>query len=67
MTSGNPRHQPVIEWLRNEGHSDDEIVKILAKLDQYDEETIQESIFDSIDAGTFDLRAIIKEALGEGG
>jgi hypothetical protein len=31
----------------------------------YDARTINESIFDSIDTGDFDLSSLIKEALGD--
>ena len=45
--------------------SPEEIAKILAKVEQYDAETVSGSIFDSIDSGDFDIAAIIDEALGE--
>lgn len=53
------------EYLRDEGHTDAEIEKILARVRQYDVETQQDSIMDSIGNGTLDLAALIKEALGE--
>lgn len=64
MTSKN-RHEQLVAWLHNEGHSDADIEKILAKLREYDERTVHESVFDSIERGSFDMAAIIKEALGE--
>lgn len=57
------RHAQLIAWLEDQGNSDEEISRILDKLDEYDERTAHESIFDSIDAGRIDLTAIIKEAL----
>lgn len=60
------RHAQLVSWLQDQGHTEAEITKILAKLDQYDEKTIRESVFDSIDSGQFDLTALIKEALEEG-
>jgi len=56
----------LIDWLRQRGHTPGEIDKILAKIAEYDEKTIRESIFDSIDDGTFDMASLIKEALSDG-
>jgi hypothetical protein len=58
-------YQELIEYLRTEGHTDAEIEKILARVRRYEFETQHDSVMDSIGAGTFDLAAIIKEALGE--
>lgn len=63
--NADPRHAELVAWLSERGHSPDEITKILAKVAEYDARTISESIFDSIDAGDFDLAPLIKEALGE--
>jgi hypothetical protein len=65
--SNNPesRHEELVAWLTERGHSPEEITKILAKVEQYDAETVSGSIFDSIDSGDFDIAAIIDEALGE--
>lgn len=60
-----PRHAELVAWLSERGHPPDEIAKILAKVADYDARTINESIFDSIDAGDFDLSSLIKEALGD--
>ena len=54
------------EYLRGLGQTDTEIEKILARVRQYEFETQQDSIMDSIGNGTFDLAALIKQALGEG-
>lgn len=59
------RHAQLIAWLENQGHSQDDIEKILAKVAEYDAKTVHESIFDSIDEGDFDIQQIIDEALGE--
>lgn len=55
----------LIDWLKQKGHSADEIDKILAKVKQYDRETNVDSVMDSIAGGSFDLQSIIDEALGE--
>ena len=59
------RHEELVAWLTERGHSPEEIAKILAKVAQYDVETVSGSIFDSIDSGDFNIAAIIEEALGE--
>ena len=55
------------EYLRGKGHTDAEIEAILVRVRQYEVETQHDSIMDSIGNGTFDLAALIKEALGEKG
>ena len=59
-------YDELTEYLRGLGQTDAEIEKILARVRQYEVETQQDSIMDSIGNGTFDLAALIKEALGEG-
>jgi hypothetical protein len=62
-------HDPFAEltdYLRAEGHSEDEIRRILLNVQKYELETQHDSIMDSIGNGTLDLAALIKEALGEG-
>ncbi len=62
------RHAQLVTWLEDQGHTPDDIERILAKLQAYDKQTAHESIFDSISAGHFDLQKIIDEALSrEGG
>lgn len=56
-------HAQLIAWLQDQGHSPEEIDKVLAKVAEYDGRTAHESIFDSIESGAFDIGAIIKEAL----
>ncbi len=63
--NSDPRNAELVGWLTERGHSPEEIAKILAKVEQYDAETVSGSIFDSIDSGDFDIAAIIDEALGE--
>jgi hypothetical protein len=53
------------EYLRGLGQTEAEIEKILLRVRQYEVETQHDSIMDSIGNGTFDLAALIKEALGE--
>ncbi|MCO6045687.1 hypothetical protein NG895_17455 [Aeoliella sp. ICT_H6.2] len=59
------RHAQLVAWLENQGHSQEEIEKILVKVADYDAKTVHESIFDSIEGGAFDIQQIIDDALGE--
>lgn len=53
----------LIEHLTALGHSWNEIEQILAKLAEHDRRSVRESVFDSIERGTFNLSAIIAEAI----
>jgi hypothetical protein len=63
----NHEYEELIAYLRNEGHSEVDIDKIMVRVRQYEFETQHDSVMDSIGAGSFDLAAIIKEALAENG
>lgn len=58
------QHAQLIAWLQDRGHTAGEIDQILAKVTEYDNKVMHESVFDSIDEGTFDIEGIIREALG---
>ena len=51
------------DLLADKGHNAKEIQKIIARMRQYEVEMQVDSVMDSIDAGRFDLAAIIAEAL----
>ena len=51
------------EYLKAQGHSSKDIRKIFNKLDEYDKMTVHDSVFDSLEKGTFTLKAIIQEAI----
>lgn len=55
------------ELLADKGHNSREIQKIIARVRQFEVEMQVDSVMDSIDAGRFDLAAIIAEALREPG
>lgn len=55
----------VSEWLRQRGHTTEEIVKILARVQRYETETQLDSVMDSIGNGHIDMDQLIKEALEE--
>lgn len=65
MTNRDPRHAELVEWLKSQGHSPADIDRILAKVAEYDSQTMHESVFDSIDSGDFDLSKLIDEALAD--
>jgi hypothetical protein len=51
----------LIDYLRSEGHSQAEIDTILDRVREYDRQTRQDSIMDSIGNGTFDFAALLKK------
>lgn len=55
----------IVELLQARGHTPEEVEKILARLVKIDTETMHDSVMDSISRGSFDLSAIIEEALKE--
>lgn len=65
MPTEETRHAQLVAWLQDQGHGEEQIEKILAKVAEYDKRTVHESVFDSIESGAFDLGTIIQEALEE--
>ena len=57
--------EELADLLGDKGHNATEIQKIIARVRQYEIEMQVDSVMDSIDAGRFDLAAIIAEALRE--
>ena len=53
------------QWLADRGYPPEAIEKILQRLDQYDVRVNRESVFDAMEAGEFDMDALIKDALKE--
>ncbi|HEX3725706.1 MAG TPA: hypothetical protein VHV08_05660 [Pirellulales bacterium] len=54
------------QWLADRGYPPAAVDKILERLDQYDMRVNHDSVFDAMEAGEFDMDALIKEALNEG-
>jgi hypothetical protein len=54
--------QELTNMLAEKGHTPKEIDKIVARMKKYESELQVDSVMDSIDAGRFDLAAIIAEA-----
>ncbi len=65
MAEQSSEYPHLTKLLRDKGHSDEEIAKILEKVRNYDQQMQVDSVMDSIAAGTLDLAAIIDEALKE--
>jgi hypothetical protein len=58
-----PRNAELVAWLKSQGHSPAQIQQIQQRLAEYDDHTVRDSIFDSIDSGNMDLAKIVREAL----
>ncbi len=61
----NDEYNEVTELLKEMGHSDFEIQKIMARLRRFEKEMQLDSIMDSIGQDGFDLDALIQEAIQE--
>ena len=55
------QRQEIIDWLKQRNHSPSEVEQIMHRLDAYDASAVRASIFDSADAGQFDIEAIIRQ------
>ena len=61
MASSGDLRQPLIDWLKERGHSDEEVAHILGRLHEYDELTTADALMDAIAHGEVDLDAIVQE------
>lgn len=61
MTDSGDLRQPLIDWLKERGHSDDEVAHILGRLAQYDQLSTTDALMDAIASGEVDLDAIVQE------
>ncbi len=61
MASSGDLRQPLIDWLKERGHSDQEVEHILGRLHEYDELTTADALMDAIARGEVDLDAIVQE------
>lgn len=57
--------EELLNHFKSQGLEQAEIEKIFEKLQAYDSSVFRQSIFDAIETGGFDLRAVIDEAMGE--
>jgi hypothetical protein len=55
----------IVDWLRQRGYSEVEIGKILKHLEEHDQQTVSDAVFDSIGRGSMTLDDIIKRALAK--
>ena len=56
-------YSDLIELLKERGHSQEEIDKIIEHVRVYDEQTRHDSLMDSIGSGQVNLDALINDAL----
>jgi|GEM_PF-1210592 hypothetical protein len=54
------------DFLRERGHTESEITRIVTKVKEYEEHTQLNSVMDSVASGHLDLNSLINEALGRG-
>jgi hypothetical protein len=55
----------IADWLRNQGYAEEEIQKILARLADYDHQTLTDAVYDSIGGGGQTLDQLIQDVLKE--
>jgi len=63
MSDSDQSDETLAAYLRLRGYSDDDVQKIVQQLAEHDSDTARQSVFDSIEAGTFNLDLIIAQAL----
>ena len=51
------------DFLKTQGCSPSDIQRIHRELEAYDERIVRQSIFDSVDGGSFDIESVIKQAI----
>jgi hypothetical protein len=56
-------NEEVVKWLEQRGHTRDEIDKIQARLTAYDQKIVRDALFDATASGSFNINAIIQDAL----
>lgn len=61
----NEDYAAIVDMLRERGHDEPEIQKILHRVRQHEDEMKLDSVMDSIGAGKFDLDGLIRDALGK--
>ncbi len=52
-------------YLGEQGHSAEQVEHILQRLREFDRKMVNESVFDSIESGQFNLQHLIDEALND--
>lgn len=61
MTSSPHSQQQLVAWLKDRGHSPEEIAVILERLARYDQLTTTDALMDAIARGEVNLDAIVQE------
>ena len=65
MTDDNDEYVQLADFLSEQGHTQIQIEKIIARVRKYEEDTKLYSVMDSIGSGHLDLSSLIKEALAD--
>lgn len=58
-------YAPLVAYLHERGHDDDEIAAIFRQLRRYDHLTNADAVMDAISSGDIDLEALVREANDE--
>lgn len=53
----------IVKFLQERGHTTEEIDKIMARLADYDEKMVRDSLFASFSSGSFNIESIIQDSL----
>lgn len=57
--------ETLVAYLHGQGCNEEDVRRVLEKLQRHDQETFRDSVFDSIERGSFDLQSIIEESKDE--
>ncbi len=63
MSDDTSGFEELIAWLKEQGHTPEEIKKIMDRVNHYEREMGTDSVMDSLAKGNFNLDTIIAEAL----
>ncbi|PQO44888.1 hypothetical protein [Blastopirellula marina] len=62
MTEADP-YQELVDYLRTQNYSEEEIGRVISRVQEYDIDTRVDSIMDSVASGEMDLQRLIDDAL----
>ena len=65
MSTESSWQEELAALLRENGHSDEELAKIMPRVLRYESDMKLDSVMASIGDGSLDLAAIVREALGK--
>lgn len=65
MSDDPNRYDWIVEWLTEQGYTQEERDQVLEHVRQYDRNVQHDSVMDSIADGSLDLRKMVDEVLGK--